>query len=116
MKINRVTALGFLNEGYLDCRLKDPDIQQQNGYIDKLRLAIVVGESSAVSFLPARQARVPERLAIPAIAPRNASHTVIPPFAFQINPNLSRKSDKSLLGLDIAADIDTLVKQSMKLK
>ncbi|KAF8816462.1 hypothetical protein BYT27DRAFT_7333454 [Phlegmacium glaucopus] len=115
-KINRVVALGFLSEGYLDCRLKDPEIEPQNGYIDKLRLAIIVGESSAAGVLPAKQVRVPERLAIPAITPQNASHLVIPPFASQINPNLSRKSDKSLFGFDIAADIDTLVKQSMKLK
>ena len=116
MKINRVVALGFLSESHLDCRLKDPEIQQQNGYIDQLRLAIIAGESSAVGFLPAKQVRGPERLPIPAIRPQKSAHHVIPPFASQINPNLSRKSDKSLHGFDIAADIDTLVKQSMKLK
>ena len=116
MKINRIAAFGFLSEGYLDYRLKDPEIQHQNGYIDKLRLAISVGEPSTVDFLPAKQVRVMERPAMPAITPRNTSYTVIPPFAPQINPNLSRKSDKALHGFDIAADIETLVKQSMKLK
>lgn len=117
-QINRVIALGFLSEGYLDCRLKDPDIQQRNGYIDQLRLAIVVEESSAVGFPPVKRVRAPERLAIPAITPRSTTQPAIPPFTgiTQINPNLSRKSDKSLLGFDIAVDIDSLVKQSMKLK
>jgi hypothetical protein len=116
MKINKVVALGFLSEGYLDYRLKDPEVQQQNGYIDKLRLAITVGEPSTVDFLPAKRVRVPERPPIPAITPGNTSYSVIPPFTPQINPNLSRKSDKSLHGFDIAAEIEALVKQSMKLK
>ena len=117
MRINKVAALGFLSEGYLDYRLKDPEIQHQNGYIDKLRLAITDGEpSTAVDFFPAKRVRVAERPAIPAIAPRNKSYSILPTFAPQINPNLSRKSDKSLHGFDIAADIEILVKQSMKLK
>lgn len=116
MKINRVVALGFLSEGYLDYRLKVPEIQQQNGYIDKLRLAIIAGEPSTVGLLPAKRVKVPERLAIPPITPRIPSYPVIPPFAPQINPNLSRKSDKALHGFDIAADIEALVEQSMKLK
>jgi len=116
MKIRRVVALGLLTEGYLDYKLKDSDIQQQNGYIDKLRLAITVGEPSTVDFLPPKRVKVAERPAMPAITPRNTSYCVIPPFAPQINPNLSRKSDKSLHGFDIAADIETLLKQSMKLK
>jgi len=116
MKINRVVVLGFLSESHLDCRLKDPEIQQQNGYIDQLRLAIMAAESSTMGFPPAKQVRGPERLAIPAITPQKTTHHVIPPFASQINPNLSRKSDKSLHGFDIAADIDVLLKQSMKLK
>lgn len=116
LKINRVVALGFLSEGYLDCKLKDPEIQQQNGYIDKLRLAIIAQESSPINFHSDLRARAPERLAMPAITPQNTSYPVIPPFAPQTNPNLSRKSEKALLGFDIAADIDTLVKESMKLK
>jgi hypothetical protein len=116
MKINRVVALGFLSEGYLDYKLKDPEIQQHNGYIDKLRLTIMAGELSTINFLPTQQARVPERLAMPAITPRNTSYPVISPFTPQINPNLSRKSEKSLHGFDIAADIEALLKQSMKLK
>jgi hypothetical protein len=118
MKINKVAALGFLSEGYLDYRLKEPEIQQQNGYIDKLRLAITVGEPSTVDFLSAKRVRVTERPAMPAITSRNTSDSVIPPFAPQIlvNPNLSRKSEKSLHGFDIAADIEALVKQSTKLK
>lgn len=116
MKINRAIALGFLSEGYLDCRLKDPEIQQQKGYIDQLRLAIVARESSPTSSLPPKRVKLPERLAMPAITARNASYPAMPTFASQINPNLSRKSDKSLHGFSIAADIDTLVKQSMKLK
>ena len=116
MTINRVVALGSFSEGYLDYRLKDPEIQQQNGYIDKLRLAITAGEPSTVNFLPAKRVRITERPAMPAITPRNTSYSVIPPFAPQINPNLSRKSDKSLHGFDIAAEIEALLKQSMKLK
>lgn len=116
MKINRVVSLCFLNEGYLDYRLKDPEIQQKNGYIDKLRLAITVGEPSIIDFVPAKRVRVTERPAMPAITPRIASYSAIPSFAPHINPNLSRKSDKSLHGFDIGADIEALVKQSMKLK
>lgn len=116
MKINKIAALNFLSESYLNYKLKDPEIQHQNGYIDKLRLAITVGEPSTVDFLPAKRVRVTERPPMPAITPRNTSFSVIPPFAPQINPNLSRKSDKSLHGFDIAADIEALVKQSMKLK
>jgi hypothetical protein len=116
MKINRVSALNFLSEGYMDYRLKDPEIQHQNGYIDKLRLAITVGEPSTVDFALAKRTRVTERPAMPAITPQNTSYSAIPPFAPQINPNLSRKSDKALHGFDIAADIETLLKQSMKLK
>ena len=116
MKVNRIVALGFLSEGYLDYRLKVPEIQQQNGYIDKLRLAITVGEPSTVGFLPAKRVRLTERPAMSAITPQKTSYSVFPPFAPQINPNLSRKSDKSLHGFDIAADIEALVKQSMKLK
>jgi hypothetical protein len=116
MKINKIAALGFFNESYFNFKLKDPEIPEQNGYIDKLRLAITVGEPSTVDFLPAKRVRVTERPAMPAITPRNTSFSVIPPFAPQINPNLSRKSDKSLHGFDIAADIEALLKQSMKLK
>src|SRR5882757_3614681 len=114
MKINRVVALGFLSEGYLDYKLKEPEIQQQNGYIDKLRLAIMSKDPSTVGFLPPKQVRGPERMEIPAITPRNTSSPAIQPFVSQINPNLSRKSDKSLYGFDIAADIEALLKQSMK--
>ena len=116
IKIKRVAALCFLSESYLEYRLKDPEIQHQNGYIDKLRLAITAGEPSAVDFLPAKQVRVTERPAMPAITPQNTPYSDILPFSPQINTNLSRKSDKSLHGFDIAADIETLVKQSMKLK
>jgi hypothetical protein len=118
MRIDKIAALGFLSEGYLDYRLKDPEIQHQNGYIDKLRLAITVGEKpSTVNFLPAKQVRVTERPPMPAITPPDISYSsVIPPLAPQINSNLSRKSDKSLHGFDIAADIETILKQSMKLK
>lgn len=116
MKINRVVALGFLCGGYLDYKLKDPEIQQQNGYIDKMRLAIMSGEPSTIGFLPIKRVRVPERLPMPAIISQKTSYPVIPPLVPQINPNLSRKSDKSLHGFEIAADIEALVKQSMKLK
>ena len=51
MKINRVVALGSLSEGCVDHKSKDPEIQHQNGYIDKLKLAITVGEPSTVNFL-----------------------------------------------------------------
>ena len=116
MRINKVAALGFLSEGYLAYRLKDPEIQHENGYIDKLRLAITTGESSTVNIFPAKRVRVTERPAMPAITPRNTSYSEIPTFASQINPNLSRKSEKSLHGFEIAADIEALIKQSMKLK
>ena len=120
MRIDKVAALNFLSEGYLYYRLKEPEIQHQNGYIDKLRLAITHGEkpSTVNNSLPAKRVRVTERPPMPTITPRNvSSYPVIPPpMAPQINPNLSRKSDKALHGFDIAVDIETLLKQSMKLK
>ena len=71
-------------------------------YIDKVRLAITVGEPWIVDFLSDKQARVTERLVMP-----------LHDSALQVRPwnKLAKFVQKSLHSFDIAADIEADPKQ-----